>query len=84
MEISLVNIEKIPQDVLYEAFENPKEKITVTGNIDSIHFKDGSISNAFDKAEAFDNISEYLRNSDLSVLLYGDEILEELNKFKIK
>ena len=62
MECSLVNIEKIPADIMQDAMENGTQVI-VKGNLSSIHFSDGAINKAFEKSEAFDELVECLGSS---------------------
>lgn len=59
MECSLVNIDKIDSNVLQDAIEN-KTKVTIVGNLQSIHFSSGAIQKAFDKEEAYNSIVELL------------------------
>ncbi len=82
MECSLVNIEKIPNDILQDAMEN-KTKVTVVGNLGSIHFTDGAINKAFSKAEAFDNIVEYLKEDyNFDQLMHFDSIEEIIKEIE--
>lgn len=83
MECSLINIEKIPDEALLNAMENGT-KVTVSGNLESIHFTDGAINKAFEKEEDFDSLLEYLKNeSIIDSLVYSEEIMEIIQKYKI-
>lgn len=59
MECSLINIEKIPNEVIQDAMENGTQ-VTIIGKLQSLHFSDGAINKAYEKAEAFDEVIECL------------------------
>jgi len=67
MELVLINVDKISDEDKIKAMET-KEKISVTGNIDCMHFSDGAISKIYDKAEKFDNIEHILTEEQKEIL----------------